>query len=90
MHKEYDLEDLNNLNPQPELHKVVKKFIDPGPRPDKFPTKDFHAIHSDQKLKEIADRLRGLRMTTDLSVAPKRVCYVYDAQMTEHQNNYER
>lgn len=90
MHKEYNLEDLNNLNPQPELHKVVKKFIgDSEPRPERFPTRDCYATQDEKKLNEIAERLRLLRVTTNLSFSLNRLCYVYDVQMTEHRNNYE-
>lgn len=90
VHKNYNLEDLNNLNPQPELHKVIKKFIgDSEPRPERFPTRDCYPTHDEKRLKELADRLLHLRMTTNLSFAPERVCYVYDVRMTEHENNYE-
>lgn len=90
VHKEYDLVHLNNVNPQPELHKVVKKFIgESEPRPEQFPTRDCYTIYDEKRLNEFAERFRLLRATTNLSFAPHRVCYVYDVQMTEHRNNYE-
>lgn len=35
----YTMEDLNNVNPQPDLHKVSRIFIGGPPLPDRFPTR---------------------------------------------------
>lgn len=90
VHKEYNLNDLNNVNPQPDLHKVIKKFIGADePLPERFPTRNCYPLQDHQELAQLSERLRKLRFATNLSFAAQRVCYVYDAQMTEHRNNYE-
>lgn len=90
VHASYDLEQVNNVNPQADLHHVVQKFIGSGePKPDTYPTRNCYPVQSTKTLNVIADRLRRLRMTTNLGCAPNRVCYVYDAQMADHRNEYE-
>lgn len=89
VHSLYNLEDLNNVNPQPDLHKIITKFIGGDPKPDKYPTRNCYPIQSDKTLNTIADRLRRLKITTHLGSALNRVCYVYDEQMTQHRNEYE-
>lgn len=90
IHELYSLEDLNNVNPQPDLHKVVQKFIGSGvPKPETFPTRDCYPLQNAKSLSKIANRLRTLKITTNLGVAPSRLCYAYDPQMTEHRNEYE-
>lgn len=90
INKNYNLEDLNNVNPQPNWHKVVQKFIGSGePRPERFETRNCYPIQSNERLRKIADRLQQLKITTNLTFAMNRVCYVYDVQMTEHRNDFE-
>lgn len=89
MHKTYGLEELNNIQPQSDLHKVVEKFIGGEPKPERFETRDCYPLQSNKQLAEIAERLQKLKISTNLSFAPKRVCYVYDVQMTEHRNLFE-
>lgn len=90
VHEFYSLEDLNNVNPQPELHKVIQKFIGSAePKPDTYPTRNCYPLQSDKHLNTIAGRLKRLRMTTNLESASNRVCYVYDEQMTQHRNEFE-
>lgn len=90
IHASYNLKDLNNVNPQPDLHKVVQKFIgSDAPKPETFPTRNCYPVQNEKTLNAIADRLRKLRITTHLGTALNRVCYVYDTQMAEHRNEYE-
>lgn len=86
----YNMAEVNNVNPQPELHKVIQKFIGADePRPEKFETRNCYPVQDNETLRRIAERLQQLKITTDLKHAPHRVCYVYDTQMTEHKNNFE-
>lgn len=89
VHRAYNLEDLNNVNPQPDLHKVIQKFIDGEPRPERFETRDCYPVQSDAESKKIARQLGLLKITTNLNFPENRVCYVYDMQMTEHQNVFQ-
>lgn len=88
--KLYNIEEVNNLNPQPELHNVVQKFLAPDePRPERFETRNCYPLQSNETTQRIAERLQQLKTTTNLKFAPRRVCYVYDKQMTEHKNDFE-
>lgn len=89
VHATYNLEDVNNLNPQPDLHQVTQKFIGGDPKPAKYPTRNCYPLQSEKTLNTIANRLRKLRMLTKLDSAANRVCYVYDAKMAKHRNEYE-
>lgn len=88
VHKTYDAIELNSKSSH-DLHVVHQKFIGGDPIPERFPTRNCYPIQSSQKLKQIADRLQQLKITTNLSSAQNRVCYVYDAQMAEHKNLFE-
>lgn len=88
-HKTYELKELEN-SPSNELHVVEQKFIGSGePRPERFETRNCYPVQSNERLKQISDRLLQLKIITNLSSAPKRVCYVYDTQMAEHRNKFE-
>lgn len=87
----YSIEDLNNVNPQPNLHKVsVESFIGGDPRPERFATRDCYPVQSDTLIKELSEKLADLKFFTNLNFATdSRVCYVYDIAMMEHKNDYE-
>lgn len=88
--KVYNIEEVNNLNPQPEFHKVIRKFIGVDePHPERFETRNCYPVQDNETTRRIAHRLQQLKITTDLKFAPNRVCYVYDTQMTEHKNSFE-
>lgn len=72
-----------------DLHVVEQKFIKGEPRPERFETRNCYPVQSNETLNKISERLQQLKITTDLSSAPKRVCYVYDLQMAEHRNAFE-
>ncbi|XP_055298370.1 histone deacetylase 6 isoform X3 [Sitodiplosis mosellana] len=89
MHKTYELEELKS-NRAKDLHLVEQKFIGSGePIPERFETRNCYPVHNSERLRQIATRLQRLKITTNLSAAPNRVCYVYDSQMAEHRNLFE-
>lgn len=89
MHKTYEQKELEN-SPSNDFHVVEQKFIGSGePRPERFETRNCYPVQSNESLKKISERLQQLKITTNLSSAPNRVCYVYDAQMAEHRNTFE-
>lgn len=89
IHKTYELEELKSKTAK-YLHVVQQKFIGSGePIPERFETRNCYPVQSSERLKQIAQRLQNLKITTNLSSAPNRVCYVYDSQMAEHRNLYE-
>lgn len=87
----YSQEELNNVNPQPNLHKFpTDSFIGGDPLPEKFATRDCYPIHSDNFKLQVAERLSKLRFFTNLNFPVNRVCYVYDDVMLKHENIHER
>lgn len=89
MHKTYESKELLQ-GPSSDFHVVEQKFIGSGePRPERFETRNCYPVQSNDELTKISERLQKLKITTDLTSAPKRVCYVYDSQMTEHRNTFE-
>ncbi|XP_055390251.1 histone deacetylase 6 isoform X2 [Condylostylus longicornis] len=86
----YTLEDLNNCNPQPDLHKVTALFKWNEPVPEKFPTRGCYPIQDRLVERSIESRLRQLKLSTKLTFPKTRVCYVYDDLMLEHTNNFEK
>ena len=89
VHKTYEVEELNS-NTAEDLHVVEQKFIGSAePTPERFETRNCYPVQNTERLTEIAIRLQQLRITTNLSAAPNRVCYVYDSQMAEHRNLFE-
>lgn len=89
IHNTYELEELER-NTTKDLHIVQQKFIGSGePVPERFETRNCYPIQDSERLRYIAERLQHLKITTNLTSAPNRVCYVYDSQMAEHRNLYE-
>lgn len=87
----YSIEELNNVNPQSNLHKIPQaNFIGGPPRPERFATRDCYPVQSEAFTRNVAERLQKLKFLTNLTFPANRVCYVYDEQMTEHKNSYER
>ena len=90
LNERYNLVELNNINPQPNLHKDPHDtFIGGEPLPEKFATRDCYPIQSEIFKREIAEKLEKLKMFTDLTFAENRVCFVYDEAMMKHKNTYE-
>lgn len=85
----YTLMELNNLNPQQSLHKVIENFKGGDPLPEKFPTRDCYPVHILEIAETIANRLNNLKLSTNLTFPKIRVCYVYDEFMLQHKNNFE-
>lgn len=87
----YNIEELNNVNPQPNLHKVPQdSFIGGAPLPLKFATRDCYPIQSEIFKREVAEKLQKLKFFTSLTFPANRVCYVYDDVMLQHENLHER
>lgn len=88
---EYSESELNNTNPQNDMHKVVVQFEEqqPQPTPQKFATRDCYPIPNEAFIRSTSDRLDRLRLCTNLTYAPNRVCYVYDELMKGHFNLFE-
>lgn len=59
----YGLEELNNVNPQPNLHKVLQAYKWTEPTPERFPTRDFHPVQSIDFKVTIAERLTKLSLS---------------------------
>lgn len=65
----YGLEELNNMSPpQPDLHKVQQRYLWTEPRPDRFPTRDFHPIQDEDFKVAVAERLTRLSLSMDLFI----------------------
>lgn len=91
LQEKYNIEDLNNLNPQPNLHKVaLDNFIGGDPLPERFLTRDCYPIQNEAFKTRVAERLLKLRFFTKLTFPTNRVCYVYDDFMLQHKNDFER
>lgn len=89
VHRTYERKELES-NPPHDFHIVKQQFIGSAePRPERFETRNCYPVQSNDSLKKISERLLQLRLTTNLSSAPNRVCYVYDSQMAEHRNLFE-
>jgi histone deacetylase 6 len=86
----YNIEELNNVNPQSNLHKVPHdSFVGGDPPPEKFQTRDCYPIQNDSFKKRVSDRLMQLKFFTDLTFPVNRVCYVYDEIMLQHRNKFD-
>lgn len=88
VHKTYNIEELQRMSSQ-DLHVVKQQFLGGEPRPERFETRNCYPVQSNETLKRISERLQHLKIITNLSSAPQRVCYVYDSQMAEHRNLFE-
>lgn len=86
----YNIEELNNVNPQSNLHQVPHdSFIGSDPPPEKFLTRNCYPIQNESFKIRVADRLTKLRFFTNLTFPVNRVCYVYDELMMQHKNIFE-
>ncbi|XP_052866559.1 histone deacetylase 6 [Anopheles cruzii] len=93
----YDLEEYNNVNPQVNFHKVLQYYNGPsmeckptdGGQEPKYETRNCYPVLPADKQKSIHDRLQKLRILTELSFAPERLCYVYDETMLAHRNYHD-
>ncbi|KAM7349007.1 histone deacetylase 6 isoform 4-T4 [Cochliomyia hominivorax] len=85
----YTMEDLNNVNPQPNLHKVSRLFIGGDPLPERFPTRGTGPKIPLDVIEHNSLRLKRLKEETKLFSPHVRVCYVYDEFMLKHSNTYE-
>lgn len=90
VHATYEQTELDVSIPPKNLHVVKQKFLGSNePRPERFETRNCYPVQSSELLKKISERLLNLKLTTNLSSPPNRVCYVYDSQMAEHRNLFE-
>lgn len=87
VHETYDSKEIQS--PSNDIHVVEQRFIKGDPRPERFETRNCYPVQSSESLRKISEHLQRLKITTNLSSAPKRVCYVYDLQMAEHRNTFE-
>lgn len=86
----YNIEELNNINPQSNLYKVPHdSFIGSDPPPLKFQTRDCYPIQNDSFRQRVSERLMQLRFFTDLTFPVNRVCFVYDEIMMQHKNKFD-
>ncbi|XP_058974555.1 histone deacetylase 6-like isoform X2 [Musca domestica] len=85
----YTMEDINNVNPQNNLHKVSRLFVGGSPLPERFPTRDTAPKIPLDVIERNAQRLKRLKAETKLFSPKVRVCYVYDELMLQHANTYE-
>lgn len=89
-HRTYGLEELNNVTPPSDgLHRVVQRYEWTEPLPERFPTRAWYPMQTDDVKATLAARLTELERRTDLSVSAGGVGYVYDEVMLEHRNVYE-
>ncbi|XP_055712134.1 histone deacetylase 6 isoform X2 [Phlebotomus papatasi] len=89
VHRTYGLEEVNNINPPRELHQVVSVFKGITERPERFDTRNCYPVQNEERIRTVNERLQRLEMSTNLRVAPNRVCLVYDEAMAEHRNVFE-
>lgn len=86
----YNVEELNNINPQSNLHQVPNdSFIGSDPPPIKFKTRDCYPIQNEAFRNKVSERLMQLRFFTNLTFPVNRVCYVYDEIMMQHINKFD-
>ncbi|XP_055626253.1 histone deacetylase 6 isoform X1 [Toxorhynchites rutilus septentrionalis] len=87
----YGLEELNNINPQPNFHQVIQYYVQPDPQPEpvRYPTRNCYPVQSTAEKSAIEERLAMLKIATRLGFPSTRVCYVYDDVMLEHCNLHE-
>lgn len=91
LQEKYNIEELNNVNPQPNLHQVPHdSFIGGEPVPEIFKTRDCYPVQNEAFKMRVAERLMKLKLFTNLSFPVNRVCYVYDDIMLQHKNNFEK
>uniref|UniRef100_A0A1B0FAE5 Protein deacetylase HDAC6 n=1 Tax=Glossina morsitans morsitans TaxID=37546 RepID=A0A1B0FAE5_GLOMM len=86
----YTMEELNNVNPQLNLHKINRIFIGGPPLPERFPTRGTATVLPPEIVEKNCLRLQRLKAETKLFSPRVRVCYVYDELMLQHSNTYEQ
>ncbi|XP_058444498.1 histone deacetylase 6 isoform X2 [Malaya genurostris] len=91
LNETYGLEEVNNVNPQPNFHQVTQLYIQPPPQPEpiRYATRNCYPLQSDDEKNRIEERLTMLQIATNLNFPPTRVCYVYDERLLEHRNLHE-
>jgi histone deacetylase 6 len=90
LQERYSLVEVNNINPQPNLHNVPHdSFIGGAPLPEKFETRDCYPVQSETFKREVAEKLQKLKIFTNLTCPANRVSYVYDEAMMAHKNAFE-
>ncbi|XP_062700271.1 histone deacetylase 6 isoform X2 [Aedes albopictus] len=87
----YGLEELNNVNPQPNFHQVVQYYVQPEPQPEpiRYETRNCYPLQSADEKARIEERLSMLQIATRLTFPSNRVCFVYDDLLLEHRNVHE-
>ncbi|XP_058833510.1 histone deacetylase 6 isoform X2 [Topomyia yanbarensis] len=87
----YGLEEVNNINPQPNFHRVTQLYIQPPPQPEpiRYATRNCYPLQSNEETSRIEARLAMLQIATNLTFPVTRVCYVYDELLLEHRNLHE-
>ncbi|XP_062539549.1 histone deacetylase 6 isoform X1 [Armigeres subalbatus] len=87
----YGLEELNNVNPQPNFHQVHQLFVEPDPQPEpvRYETRNCYPLQSTSEKACIEERLAMLQISTRLTFPSTRVCFVYDELLLEHRNLHE-
>ncbi|XP_067641178.1 histone deacetylase 6 isoform X2 [Eurosta solidaginis] len=85
----YTMEELNNVNPQPKLHKISRLFIGGKSLPARFPTRNTAPVIAPEIVEQNEKRLKYLKSETKLLSPQIRVCYVYDDLMLQHSNSFE-
>jgi histone deacetylase 6 len=87
----YNIEELNNVNPQSNLHQIPHdSFIGGDPLPERFLTRNCYPVQNEAFKNRVAARLLQLKLSTNLTFPVNRVCYVYDEIMMQHKNNFEK
>ncbi|XP_055609867.1 histone deacetylase 6 isoform X2 [Uranotaenia lowii] len=87
----YGLEELNNVNPQPEFHQIVQfhQLPEPQPEPIRYPTRNCYPVQCSEEKAKIEERLAMLQIATRLTFPANRVCFVYDEALLDHRNLHE-
>ncbi|XP_037936783.1 histone deacetylase 6 isoform X2 [Teleopsis dalmanni] len=86
----YTVEELNNVNPQNNLHKISRVFVGGPPLPERFPTRGTAPVQKLEDILRIQQRLQWLKAETKLFTPKIKVCYVYDEMMMQHTNTFEQ
>ncbi|XP_065072844.1 histone deacetylase 6 isoform X1 [Ochlerotatus camptorhynchus] len=87
----YGLEELNNVNPQPNFHQLIQYYVQPEPQsePIRYETRNCYPVQSTEEKARIEEHLSMLQIATRLTFPASRVCYVYDELLLEHRNIHE-
>lgn len=89
VHQTYEPKELNT-NASKELHVVEQKFNGSNdPKPDRYDTRDYYPVQTIEQLMKISEHLQELKLSTNLSSASNRVCFVYDRDLLEQTIGFE-